>query len=404
MAASVVGRLASSAAVVTLLPAAGVPPVAADERARALGSLVAVASEEPDSRPEPLPRDDAGRRGRRTVRAPIADPWSVGVRVLWRSLGGGGGAGLRPTAVGDSVPINAGCSAGGACSPGAVRYESAAPGASASGNSLAVQGVAIDAGRLITSGVEVGVGLDVTTHPGDALLSRSSGADTTFAFQRVSAGQSVAQVLAGERAMQMDLAGRLTYRFNTEASPSTTGARARPYAGVGVGLSRYFAGHQTLGLAGAGAGAASVALSGRVRRVGAPRAALCRRHGWLRDTRPVAGRRLPVPARRQSWRPSPRRLSLRHWYSVSVLTRPPGVLVSAGKRLAEDVVPPITGFVRRSEDPGRRRRPPACTGTDGRRSGRRLQRRRYSSLVHKAADRPRELCTGRGVDSRMATG
>ena len=57
----------------------------------------------------------------------------------------------------------------------------------------------------------------------------------------VSPEESAAQVLAGERALQVDLAGRLTYRFDTkDGASSGEEPLGRPY--VGVGFSRYHAG------------------------------------------------------------------------------------------------------------------------------------------------------------------
>ena len=252
------GRCWSVAVVTLLFGSVALPSAAtaADERVRAPGPVAAAADKEGEDGSEQSPRDGAERRGRRLVRGPIPDPWSVGVRVLWRSTAGVGGGGLRPITGGGPTAINASCTAGGACSTSAAGYGSAAPGGPGGRSNLAVQGIAVDAGRLITPGVEVGVGMDVTTHPGDAILSRSSPADAVAAFREVTAGQSAAQVLAGERAMQLDLAGRLTYRFNAEPSRATEVPRARPYVGVGVGLSRYFAGYETLGLAAAGADSA----------------------------------------------------------------------------------------------------------------------------------------------------
>ena len=104
-----------------------------------------------------------------------------------------------------------------------------------------MQGVALDAGRLITSRVEVGVGLDLTTHPGDALLSAAPG----VAF-RSSPGDAATQTLAGERSLQLDLAARLTYRARGN-DPARRGASlVRPYVGIGAGMSRYFAGFSTV--------------------------------------------------------------------------------------------------------------------------------------------------------------
>ena len=192
---------------------------------------------------EPSP-DPGTTRGRRTVRSPIHDPWSAGVRVLWRSLGGsGGGAALPPTAGGSPPVVLGSCSASGSCAPNSVRHEGGAPGTATTGNGLPVQGVAFDAGRLVTSGVEVGIGLDLTTHPGQALLSNVPGAG----FRNAPPEDTALQVLTGERALQLDLAARLTYRSRGD-DPMVRGASlARPYVGIGAGMSRYFPGFFTIG-------------------------------------------------------------------------------------------------------------------------------------------------------------
>ncbi len=188
--------------------------------------------------------DPGTTRVRRTVRSPIRDPWSAGVRVLWRSLGGsGGGAALPPTAGGSPPVVLGSCSASGSCSPNSVRHQGGAPGTATTGNGLPVQGVAFDAGRLVTPGVEVGIGLDLTTHPGQALLSTVPGAGLRTATPE----DTALQVLTGERALQLDLAARLTYRSRGD-DPVVRGASvARPYVGVGAGMSRYFPGFSTVG-------------------------------------------------------------------------------------------------------------------------------------------------------------
>ncbi len=186
--------------------------------------------------------DPGTTRVRRTVRSPIRNPWSAGVRVLWRSLGGSGGGVALPPTTGGSLPVALGsCSASGSCLPNSVRHEGGAPGTATTGNGLPVQGVAFDAGRLVTSGVEVGIGLDLTTHPGQALFSNVPGAG----FRTASPEDTALQVLTGERALQLDLAARLTYRSRGD-DPVVRGASlARPYVGIAAGMSRYFPGFST---------------------------------------------------------------------------------------------------------------------------------------------------------------
>ena len=164
------GPSASLVSAVTLLTILGlVLPVSA-EQAETAPAGVAVAD---GDRSSESPEDPGTTRVRRTVRSPIRDPWSAGVRVLWSSVGGrpGGGGGLPPTPGGSPPVVLGSCSASGSCGPNSVRLAGGAAGAATTGNGLPVQGVAFDAGRLITSGVEVGIGLDLTTHPGQALLS-----------------------------------------------------------------------------------------------------------------------------------------------------------------------------------------------------------------------------------------
>ena len=189
--------------------------------------------------------DPGTTRVRRTVRSPIRDPWSAGVRVLWRSLGGkpGGGGELPPTTGGSPPLVLGSCSASGPCSPDSVRRPGGALGTATTGNGLPVQGVAFDAGRLISTGVEVGIGLDLTTHPSQALLSTGSG----VGFRNAPPEDTALQVLTGERALQVDLAARLTYRSRGD-DPVVRGASlARPYVGIGAGVTRYFPGFSTLG-------------------------------------------------------------------------------------------------------------------------------------------------------------
>lgn len=187
--------------------------------------------------------DPGTTRVRRTVRSPIRDPWSAGVRVLWRSIGGsGGGVALPPTTGGNPPTVLGSCSAGSSCSPNSVRHQGWAPGTATTGNGWPVQGVAFDAGRLVTSGVEVGIGLDLTTHPGQALLSTAPG----VGFRTATPEGTALQVLTGERALQLDLAARLTYRSRGD-DPVVRGASvAKPYVGIGAGMSRYFPGFSTL--------------------------------------------------------------------------------------------------------------------------------------------------------------
>jgi hypothetical protein len=108
---------------------------------------------------------------------------------------------------------------------------------------LPVQGVAFDAGRLVTSGVEVGIGLDLTTHPGQALLSNMP----HLGFRTATPEDTALQVLTGERALQVDLAARLTYRSRGDEPVARGASVARPYVGIGAGMSRYFPGFSTIG-------------------------------------------------------------------------------------------------------------------------------------------------------------
>lgn len=221
-----------------------------------LGLALQVSAEQAETAPTGITMDDGDRssessadpgttRVRRTVRSPIRDPWSAGVRVLWSSVGGGAGGGVAlPSTTGGSPPVVLGnCSASGSCAPNSVRHQGVAPGTATTRNGLPVQGVAFDAGRLVTSGVEVGIGLDLTTHPGQALLSNVPG----VGFRTATPEDAALQVLTGERALQVDLAARFTYRPRG-SDPVVRGASlARPYVGIGAGMSRYFPGFSTIG-------------------------------------------------------------------------------------------------------------------------------------------------------------
>ena len=220
-----------------------------------LGLALPVSAEQAETAPSGVAVDDGDHasessteqdttRVRRTVRSPIRNPWSAGVRVLWRSLGGsGGGVALPPTGGGNPPTVLGSCSASGSCAPNSVRLAGGAPGAATTGNGLPVQGVAFDAGRLVTSGVEVGIGLDLTTHPVQAPLSNVQG----VGFRTATREDSALQVLTGERAVQLDLAARLTYRPRGDDRMVRGVSLARPYVGIGAGMSRYFPGFSTIG-------------------------------------------------------------------------------------------------------------------------------------------------------------
>ena len=236
------GPSASLVSVVTLLTILGLAlPVSAEQAETALPP---VAVDESDHSSESS-ADPGTTRVRRTVRSPIRDPWSAGVRVLWSSVGGGpgGGGGLPPTTGGSPPVVLGSCSASGSCAPNSVRLAGGASGTPTTGNGLPVQGVAFDAGRLVTSGVEVGIGLDLTTHPGQALLSNVQG----VGFRTATPEDTPLQVLTGERALQLDLAARLTYRPRVDDSVVRGASLARPYVGIGAGMSRYFPGFSTIG-------------------------------------------------------------------------------------------------------------------------------------------------------------
>ena len=188
-----------------------------------------VALDDGDGAPEPSGDVDEARV-RRRARAPIRDPWSAGVRVLWRSIEGSGRGGGLPPATGGGLPIVRGsCSAGGACSPNGDSQRAGALGGATSGNGLPVQGVAFDAGRLITAGVEVGMGLDLTTHPGEALLSTRPG------------GRVRERFLAGRRAPGAHRRARTATRSGGPAHlpPSNRRPRELWWPASGHALCRY---------------------------------------------------------------------------------------------------------------------------------------------------------------------
>ena len=236
------GPSASLVSAVTLLTILGLAPPVSAEQAETAPPGVAV---DDGGHSSESSADPGATRVRRTVRSPIRDPWSAGVRVLWSSVGGGpgGGGGLPPTTGGSPPLVLGSCSASGSCAPNGVRLAGGAPGVATTGNGSPVQGVAFDAGRLVTSGVEVGIGLDLTTHPGQALLSNVQG----VGFRTATREDSALQVLTGERAVQLDLAARLTYRSRGDDRMVRGVSLARPYVGIGAGMSRYFPGFSTIG-------------------------------------------------------------------------------------------------------------------------------------------------------------
>ena len=198
---------------------------------------------EGDEASRPRRSRDEAQPVRRALRAPLRNPWSVGVRALWRSFGVSTGGG--------DVSFRGSCLPSGACSPRDLRSEVGKPVGPATGNRHAVEGVAFYAGRLVTTGVEIGAGIDLTTHPVVGIESMSSLGTPVGGLRELSAGEHAAQVLTGDRAMQVDLAGRLTYRFGDHDAPAPTLPVGRPYLGFGAGVSRYFPGiadYTTFGL------------------------------------------------------------------------------------------------------------------------------------------------------------
>ena len=226
--------------VVAFAVLAGRPIAAGQPGPRAAGVVEAHVEDGGEHRSQPPRTGDEARGVRRPFRAPLRDPWSVGVRALWRSFGGAGGAWHPPTGS-RGVPIRGSCAPSGACSAGG-RSELGRPIGPVTGNRLAVQGVALDAGRLISSAVEIGAGLDLTTHPGIGFQSGSSLATPVGGLGELSPAGHAAQVLAGDRALQIDLVGRLTYRFRGDDAPVGARPVGRPYVGFGAGVSRYFPG------------------------------------------------------------------------------------------------------------------------------------------------------------------
>ena len=236
--------------VVALAVLAGRPAAAAPPEPRAAGAVEAHVADGLDEGSRPRRSSDEARRARRPLRGPLRDPWSVGVRALFGSFGvsaGGGGGSFQGS-----------CLPGGACSTNDLRSQAGKPLGPVQGDRHFVEGVAFYAGRLITSGVEAGAGLDLTTHPvvsTQSVASLASRASPVGGLGGLSAGEHAAQVLAGDRALQVDLAGRFTYRFGNHDGPAPTPATlpvGKPYLGFGVGVSRYFpgaSGYTTLGLA-----------------------------------------------------------------------------------------------------------------------------------------------------------
>ena len=221
-------------AILTGRPIAAGPP-----QPRAAGVVEAHVEDGGELRSQPPRGADEARGVPRPLHAPLRDPWSVGVRALWRSFSGAGGA-WHPPAGSSGVPIRGSCSPSGACPASGGRSGLGGPIGPVTGNRLAVQGVAFDAGRLISSAVEIGAGLDLTTHPGVGFRSESSPATPMGGLGELSPAEHAAQALAGDRALQIDVVGRLTYRFRGDDAPVGARPVGRPYVGFGAGVSRYF--------------------------------------------------------------------------------------------------------------------------------------------------------------------
>ena len=159
--------------VVALAVLAGRPIAAGPPEPRTDGLIEGRVDDGGDHRLQPPGTSDGAQPVRRSIGAPLRDPWSVGVRALWRSFGGVGGGWYAP--MGSSgVPIRGSCSPSGTCSASGGGLELGRPIGPVTANRLAVQGIAFDGGRLISAGVEIGAGLDLTTHPGVGLRSVSS--------------------------------------------------------------------------------------------------------------------------------------------------------------------------------------------------------------------------------------
>ena len=228
--------------VVALAVLAGRPAAAGPPEPRGAGAVEARVADKGDEGSRVSQSRNEARRARRPLRGPSRDPWSVGVRALWRSFGVSAGSGGNA--------FRASCLPGGACSTSDLRSPVGQPIGPAPGDGHFVQGVAFYAGRLITTGVEVGAGIDLTTHPVLGTRSPASPATPGTGPGELSGGEHAAQVLAGDRALQIDLAARLTYRFDDHDGPAPTVPVGHPYLGFGGGVSRYFpgaSGYTTLG-------------------------------------------------------------------------------------------------------------------------------------------------------------
>lgn len=230
--------------VVALAVLTGRPVTAGPQEPPAAGVIEAHVADEGDEA-----TSDEARPAGRPIRAPLRDPWSVGVRALWSSFGGSGGE-WHPSTGGNLVPIRGSCSPGGPCSTSGLRRDLGRPIGHVTGNHQPVQGIAFDAGRLISAGVEIGAGLDLTTHPAVGMRSASSLGATVGGPVELSHAEHAAQVFSRDQALQIDLAGRLTYRFGGDDARAGTGPVGSPYVGFGAGVSRYFPGFSQYGTPG----------------------------------------------------------------------------------------------------------------------------------------------------------
>ena len=156
--------------------------------------------------------------------------WSIGVRTFLpsqMSLGVGAPAGTGGADVGCSSSAVTGCApvvprlGQGLPTPHPTPYGEA---------SRVIPGLSIDAGMMITSKVEVGLGIDVSTY------GRSAHPSITPDYFPDTAELLEARA-NDERWLQIDLAGRFKYMSKEQNTGAARGVT--PFFGLGGGLSRF---------------------------------------------------------------------------------------------------------------------------------------------------------------------
>ena len=153
------------------------------------------------------------------------DRWSIGVRTF---LPAQASLGTSVPAGTDGADFGCASSPVTGCTPVVPRFGQEFP--AYGRTNRAIPGLSVDAGMMITSRIDVGLGIDVSTY------ARSVHPSTTPDYFPGMPELLEARA-SDERWLQIDLAGRLKYMSKEQ---NTGGSRrVTPYFGLGGGLSRF---------------------------------------------------------------------------------------------------------------------------------------------------------------------